>query len=128
MAIGDDEDLLADSVARFVRERCGPERQRAWREGEGVAAAWREIAALGWIGIAVPEEAGGLGGTARDEASVAAGIGRGLLPVAYATGAVMATDLLRHCPTGGDLLAGIVSGERICAVADEEPEIGRAHV
>jgi alkylation response protein AidB-like acyl-CoA dehydrogenase len=55
--------MLADIAGKFFRERWPMEAVRA-RLGsdEGFdAALWREMADLGWLGIAVPEEHGGAG-------------------------------------------------------------------
>lgn len=83
---------------------------------------WRQVAELGWFGIAIPEAAGGAGGELADLAALAGGVGRaGLpLPIALACGVVPALLV------GHPMLAAVASGAaRIAAilpgVAGEEP-------
>lgn len=113
--------MLEDSVDRFVRERCTAERQAGWRAGQGSTEVWRELAELGWIGLSIPEEAGGVGGGAVEEATVTAGIGRGLLTVAFVPASIMAVALMKACPGAGGLLADLATGRRLFAVASDEP-------
>lgn len=122
--MSEEQALLAESVARFVRDNCTPERQVAWRAGHGLDAVWREIAELGWIGASAPEAVGGAGGSGVEEAAIMAGIGRGLLTIAYIPCAVMAVEILGSAPAGADLLRQVVAGARRLTVADDEP--GRA--
>lgn len=123
--MSEEQALLEESVARFVRDHCGIERQVAWRAGHGLDAVWREITELGWIGVSAPEEAGGAGGSGIEETAILAGIGRGLLTIAYIPCAVMAVEILGAAPAGADLLREVVVGERRLTVADDEP--GRAY-
>ena len=59
----DERRMLADSVAGFAGEGRGIARARRLKaEAAGLdRAAWSEMADLGWLGILVPEAAGGLG-------------------------------------------------------------------
>ncbi len=123
IGFGDEQQLLADSVTRFVQDRCTLERQRDWWAGKGADAAWREITERGWTGVGIPEAAGGVGGSCLDEVIIAAGIGNGLLPVAYTTIAVMATALLQKSDRSGDALASIANGSLRITVADAEDDV-----
>ena len=54
IAIGDDQQLLADAVARFAAERCPPAVARAAMDADGamVLPFWHDLRALGWLDLA----------------------------------------------------------------------------
>ena len=73
---------LKNAVRQFVTAECTPERLLAWEsDPSGVDETTRRaVADLGWIGVGVPEEAGGTGGTLVDLAFLVEECARGLLP------------------------------------------------
>jgi alkylation response protein AidB-like acyl-CoA dehydrogenase len=77
----DEQRLLQDSVTRFLAEKYRPDdRRRHAGEADGFSRDMlRAIADLGWLGLGVPEEHGGLGGGAIEVGIVMAGIGRALV-------------------------------------------------
>src|SRR5262245_66548097 len=58
-----DQQLLKNSARAFLDEHCKPELVRAlFSDPRGESEAlWKEIAQLGWLGLALPEEVGGSG-------------------------------------------------------------------
>ena len=68
--------------------------------------SWRELAEMGWLGVSVPEEHGGVGLTFVEEAILFEELGRALYPGPY-----FATIGLALPALGPDELAGVVSGE-----------------
>ncbi len=120
-SLSEEQALLADSVRRFVRERLDV---AAWQriatgEAEGDPADWKRMAALGWLGLAVPEEAGGAGATPVETMVVMEELGRGLLAQPFAETAVLGAALLRHAAPERRraLLAALVAGELRVALA-----------
>ena len=84
----EDQQLLADSVATFLRREVTPERIRASWEGEGSdTRLWQQLVELGLPAMLVPEDHGGLGMNELDFVLIAqecgrvalAGAGRGCL-------------------------------------------------
>lgn len=124
IGLDDEQILLAESVTRFVREHCTTERQRQWWAGRGTADVWREITDRGWVGVRINETAGGLGGSCLDEVIIAAGIGKGLLPVAYTPISVMAAALLEASDSANETLTKIAAGHLRLTVAHEEHGMG----
>ena len=59
--LDEDEELIRNSVRRFLTSECDPERVRRIEEGDGETsdALWREFGRLGWLGLALPEDVGG---------------------------------------------------------------------
>jgi alkylation response protein AidB-like acyl-CoA dehydrogenase len=94
----DEQRQLKDSVERFVRDQYAFDK---WRKTvtteEGYREEnWRQIAELGWLGVAVPEAYGGLGGNAVDTAVIMEGLGRGLVAEPYFSTAVLGGGFLCH--------------------------------
>ncbi|MBN8808713.1 MAG: acyl-CoA dehydrogenase family protein [Sphingomonas sp.] len=117
--------LLADSVDQFVGRRYTADHRRAVIAGgrDAQRAAWTQMADLGWLAAALPEEACGLGGGIRAAAVIAERIGRGLVLEPYVGCAVLAGTLIEHTAQGerrADLLAGLVSGTAVIGVAHDE--------
>ncbi|HEX3899663.1 MAG TPA: acyl-CoA dehydrogenase family protein [Mycobacteriales bacterium] len=82
-------------------------------------ALWDRIADLGWPGLLVPEEHGGLGLGLVDMTVVCEEMGRVPLPGPYFSSAVFATLAARRLGAD-DLLADLASGAKRGAVAVEE--------
>jgi len=94
----DEQRQLKDSVERFVRDQYAFDK---WRKTvtteEGYREEnWRQIAELGWLGVAVPEAYGGLGGNAVDTAVIMEGLGQGLVAEPYFSTAVLGGGFLCH--------------------------------
>lgn len=121
----DEQQLLRDSVARFVREHCAFEaRKRLIGSGAPFSAAhWSQFAALGWLAVPVPESCGGLGGSAVDNAIVLEEFGRGLVlepwipTLVLGAGAIAALGSATQRST---LLPRVVAGEMQLALAHAE--------
>lgn len=117
--------LLAQSVGDFVKRGADLPRVRALAQShaEFDRAQWRQLAELGWLGVLAPESCGGLGLGLTEAAIVAEGLGRALTPESYTAVAVLAARALEHAadtPLRGELLSGLVNGERIPVVACHE--------
>ncbi len=85
LSLNDDQNMLKDSVERFVREQYAFETRRknaatslGWLEGN-----WAKFAELGWLGIPFSEEAGGLGWGMVETSVVMEQFGRGLVLEPY---------------------------------------------
>ncbi|HVY84277.1 MAG TPA: acyl-CoA dehydrogenase, partial [Caulobacterales bacterium] len=115
--LSDEQAMLKESVERFVSGEAGFDHAR-----RGFAPAqWRTMAELGWLMLLIPEEHGGLGGSAIDAALIAEGLGRGPVISPYISTAVIAARLLAQADAPrADLLAAIGAGEAIVALASEE--------
>lgn len=122
----EEQQLLADTVQRFVREHYSFEKRREiLNSKEGWSREmWSEIAGLGLTAINVPEEHGGLGGGAVETMLVMNALGAGLVLEPYLTAAVLTPALLTQLndsKTNAELLPQVASGERIIVVAHQEP-------
>ena len=121
----EEQRLLAESVARFLEKEYSFEKRRALLASElGYSRAnWARFAELGWLGIATPEELGGLGGGAVESAIVMEAIGRHLVLEPYFSSVILGASLLRQAGEGSaPLLAELARGKLMLALAHTEPK------
>ncbi len=119
----DDQEMLRDTVRRWVEKSYDFERRRAIVKAGGFSAdAWKGLADLGLLGLQVPEAQGGMGFGGIDAMVVMEELGRGLVLEPYAAVALVATHLLRAglTPSGERWLEGIASGGPTVVLAQEE--------
>jgi alkylation response protein AidB-like acyl-CoA dehydrogenase len=125
--LSSEQRLLQDSVRRFIDREYGFEARSALvkaRQG-GSAENWRTFAENGWLAAALPEEYGGLGGSAIDTAIIAQEFGRGLVIEPYLGCAVLAAQMLAAAGTAAQkerLLPALADGSRRIALAYSEPD------
>lgn len=123
----DDQAMLADSASQFMAEEGGIAKQlRHWRDrdckdgfGHGL---WKQFAEMGFTGMLVGEDDGGLGMGHVEAGIVLEEIGRNLTPSPFLSSSVLAATALKH---GGDdirgrWLPGMIEGEKVYAVAIDE--------
>ena len=111
----DEQVMLRDSARRFFGARAGHGAE---------AATWHDLAELGWLAIAVPEDADGLGGAIEDITVLAEEMGRGLTRVPFIGSAVLAVRLIDRIARGEQrraMLHRIATGEARLAPALYEP-------
>ncbi len=116
--------MLSDSVTNFAR---GVELARVRKlhetKNECDRKVWGQMAELGWLGVLVPEQYGGMGLQLADMAIVAQGLARSLVPEPLAATAVLAARVLADSSNASlkkKLLEGLVSGDLLPAVAWQE--------
>jgi len=92
-----EQQRMREAARRFLAERCPPAAVRKVLEGEGRydRELWRELAELGYLGIAIPEEFGGSGGGYLELCVIAEELGRVLAPVPVSSSVYLATEFLK---------------------------------
>jgi alkylation response protein AidB-like acyl-CoA dehydrogenase len=126
-ALSAEQQMLADSLSRWLRSNYAFEQRRQYvQEVSGFSEErWRELAELGLLGINVPLEAAGLGGTPADTYIVMQLLGRALVLEPYlATAVVGASALVRAGSTAQKIahLPALVAGDCRVALAALEPQ------
>ena len=126
----DDQAMLADSASQFMAEEGAIAKQlRHWRDRECKDGfgheLWKQFGEMGFAGMMISEDDGGLGMGNVEAGIVLEEIGRNLTPSPFLTSSVMAGTALGHA--SADLkerwIPGLVSGEHVYAVAlDEGPK------
>jgi alkylation response protein AidB-like acyl-CoA dehydrogenase len=124
--LSEEQQLLKDSVERFVRENYElSQRREHVASDDGFSRDhWAMMAELGWLGAAMPEEYGGIGGGAAETMVIMEGFGNGLVVEPYFATAVLGGNLVLR---GGNdaqksaLLPALVEGKLMLAFAYAEP-------
>jgi alkylation response protein AidB-like acyl-CoA dehydrogenase len=123
--LSEEQVLLRDAAARFVREQYEPERRRAVLANSPLELPqlWRQYAEFGWLGLCVDEAYGGLGCSFADVVVLMEQLGAGFVADPLAS-TIVATPSLLQSSGREDLcrqwLPGIVSGEVVLTLANEE--------
>ena len=125
IALSDEQKLLKDSAERFI-ERDYPfdTRRRLADTEEGFSRdIWHQFAELGWLGLAMPEDHGGLDGTLADTAVLMEALGRGLVVEPYLSTVLLGGALLRHGGSADQqaaLIPPLIEGRSLLAFAFTE--------
>ena len=92
----DDLKELREQARKFLAERCPATAVRKILEGPEPydKALWKEIAAMGWIGAAIPEEYGGAGLGHLGLCVLAEELGSVLAPVPFSSSVYLATEAI----------------------------------
>jgi alkylation response protein AidB-like acyl-CoA dehydrogenase len=112
---------LIEAVRRVVVERMPVANTRAISEGLGFDEdAWRLAGELGWLGLGVPEELGGAGGSFADLAAVLTELGSVVAPGAIFSATVLGIGAVLAAGSAqqqAELLPDLASGTRRMTVA-----------
>jgi acyl-CoA dehydrogenase len=87
---------LRDQARRFLAEKSPPSLVRRVVDGAEpyAAALWRDMAEMGWLGAAIPEQYSGAGLGYEGLCVLAEELGRALAPVPFASSACLATEAI----------------------------------
>lgn len=120
----DDQEMLRDSVRKWVDKGYDFERRRAIVKAGGFSReAWRELAGLGLTGLYVPEAHGGMGFGPVDAMVVMEELGRGMVLEPFAHGALIAGGVLAGYADDAlksQWLPRIAEGDALVVLAHQE--------
>jgi len=107
-AFTEEQEMLRSQARSFLGERFGGERVAELADSpEGWdPASWAQLAELGWLGVSLPEEAGGAGLGFLEEAVVFEELGRALYPGPFFSTVALALPALPR-----ELQAEVAAGE-----------------
>ena len=126
--LSEEQQLVADSIERFVQENYDLESRTAIVAKGGFSEDhWRTMAELGWLGLPFSEEDGGFGGSQVDTMVLMEQFGNGLVLEPFLASVVLAGGVLKRAG-GADQksawLPGVIDGSKQLALAYIEPESG----
>ena len=121
----EEQQILVDSVAKFVANDSPVERFRKLRDTERGwdPGTWARMGEFGWLGVAFPEAQGGFGGRFVDLALILEQLGRGLVPEPIVPSVVLAGGLLSRLGTDAQrerFLTPMIEGRTSLALAYAE--------
>ena len=124
-----DQQMLRDSARRYLQQEYSyQQREKILRDGGFSRKVWQDFAGFGWLGAALPEEAGGFGGGPEESAILMDAFGRHIVLEPYLSTVVVGGVLLQHGLQGlrrTELLERMVSGELQLALATLENDVGQ---
>ncbi len=118
----EEQQMLVDSVTKFVANDSNAERFRKLRESElgWEKSMWERMGEYGWLGVPFPEEQGGFGARFVDLALILEQLGRGLVPEPIIPSVVLAGGLISRLGTEAQVeafLAPMIEGKQTLAFA-----------
>lgn len=123
--LSDEQKMLAEQARSLLGERATPDRLRKLIDSaeEWDQPLWKELAELGFLGAAIPEEHGGLGMTELDLGVISEELGRANAALPFFSSIVLAADAINLA--GSDeqkakWLPALASGETIGTFAYAE--------
>ncbi len=126
-ALSDEQELLRKEARNFLETEC-PKALVKKLESSDLGYSpelWQKMADLGWLGLVVPEEYGGVGGGLMDLAVLFEEVGRAVLPgPLFSTVVLGALSVLAagNEQQKRDLLPRVARGETMLTIALTEPE------
>jgi len=126
-ALSEEQEMLRKSARDFLIAECPKSLVREIEAGDlGYSPElWKKMAALGWMGLAMPEEYGGAGFSLLDMAVLFEEFGRAAMPGPMFSTTVGALAVLEFGTEEQKrvLLPKVASGELIITMAMAEPEV-----
>lgn len=118
----EDQEALREATRKFLDNECPTTFVRKMMADETAHATelWKKIAQLGWLGIIVPEEFGGSGGSFLDLVVILEEAGKSLLPGPFFATALLGTTAILGGGSADQksaLLPQIVEGDQVVTLA-----------
>ena len=130
--LNDEQMMLRDTARDFVAESAPVSHLRKLRDaGDETGFSrdlWKQFAEMGFTGILIGEDAGGLGLGHVEAGVVLEEIGRNLSPSPFLATAVAAVEALKGSAQADRWFPGIIAGETVAALAIDEGAKHRARV
>jgi len=123
--LNQEQQLLKDSVERFVADNYDLERRKALVDSSlGFSRDhWKSMAELGWLGLPFAETDGGFGGTPVDTMLLMESFGKGLVVEPYLASVILGGGALRRGASKAlreSILPGVIDGSRQLTLAYAE--------
>ncbi len=120
--LSDDQKMLVDTVQSFCKKESPTERLRKMRENPigWEKKIWQQMGELGWLGVAFPEDVGGLGGSFVDAGLIIEQLGTTLVPEPFIPSVALAGSILQAGGTVAQkeqFLTPMLEGSESLAVA-----------
>ncbi|WP_277983490.1 acyl-CoA dehydrogenase family protein [Sphingomonas faeni] len=122
--LDDDQTVLQDTIRDFVAEHAPVSHMRSLRDADDKTGfsrdLWKQFAEMGFTGILIGEDQGGLGLGHVEAGVVLEEIGRNLSPSPFLSTAVAAVEALKGTAQAERWFPGIIAGETVAALAIDE--------
>jgi alkylation response protein AidB-like acyl-CoA dehydrogenase len=121
----DEQKALGDQLRRFLSDKSSPTALRRILDGPEPfdRELWRNLADMGYLGVVIPEQYGGLGLSYLELCVIAEELGRSLAPTPFSSSVYLATEFLLAAGSEAQRLAWLprlASGQSIGTFAVAE--------
>lgn len=126
MVLNEDQTMLRDSAAEFMKSEAPPAHLREFRDKnckDGFShGLWKQFAEMGFTGILIPEDEGGLGLGHVEAGIVLEEIGRNLSPSPFISTSVAGVEALKAADKAmrDRWFPAIIAGEAVIGIAIDE--------
>lgn len=134
LVLTEEQSMLRDSARAFLAAEAPVAHLRALRDARDARGfspeLWQRCTEMGFAGVLIGEEHGGLGLTLADATVIAEEIGRTLAPLPFLSSAVIGARLLAaggNLPMQAQWLPRIAAGKALAALALDEQARHRPH-
>jgi alkylation response protein AidB-like acyl-CoA dehydrogenase len=122
----EEQEMLRESAERLLRESYDANsRMKLLKTEDGFSREhWKQYAELGWLGVSLPEDVGGLGWSIADTCVLIEALGGSIVLEPYLTTAVLGAQLVDRSGSESHrqaLLPALIGGELMLALAHHEP-------
>lgn len=122
--LNDEQTMLRDTAKDFVAEHAPVSHMRALRDADDQTGfsrdLWKQFAEMGFTGMLIGEDQGGLGLGHVEAGVVLEEIGRNLSPSPFLSTAVAAVEALKGSAQAERWFPGIISGDAVVGLAIDE--------
>ena len=122
--LNDEQTMLRDTARDFVAENASVGHMRALRDADDKTGfsrdLWKQFAEMGFTGMLIGEDQGGLGLGHVEAGVVLEEIGRNLSPSPFLTTAVAAVAALKGSAQAERWFPGIIAGDTVAGLAIDE--------
>jgi alkylation response protein AidB-like acyl-CoA dehydrogenase len=127
-ALTPEQSMLREVVRKYCADHCGFEARRAAGNSDAANRShWQRFAELGWLGLGLPEEVGGTGGSACDHTIIFEEFGRAIVVEPLLSCIALAARVINAAgrpEQRKNLLAPVVRGELRIALAHHQSDAG----
>ena len=119
----EDQTQLQDIASKFMDNHCTFDFVRKMEKDEGLGFCpdmWKQFADMGWLGIIVPEEFGGMGMSTLDMVVLVREMGRHICPSPYLFTSVLAADVIAQAGTRKQKAALLPARIMLCSAYEQD--------
>jgi alkylation response protein AidB-like acyl-CoA dehydrogenase len=121
----EEQEMLRESARKFLDSRCPTTFVRKMMEDDTGHSdeLWKKLAAMGWLGLLIPQKLGGMGGSFLDAAVILEEMGKALFPGPFLSSALLGAATVAAAGSAAqkkELLPRIADGSSILTVAWQE--------
>jgi alkylation response protein AidB-like acyl-CoA dehydrogenase len=126
LELSEEQKILFKSARDFLRKESPKELVREMRDDDKgyTTHLWHQLSEMGWLGVIIPEEFGGTGGSFQDLAIILEAMGETCMPGPFFSTAVLGATALLLAGSEDQkrrFLPKLASGELVLALAQVEP-------